>query len=243
MQSEVQSSKSELHRLLRPQAGDHILDAGCGLGFDSLALARLVGDDGYVIGIDSSRTMIREAKRSASAARLPVHYHVGDLQNLSYSARSFDACFTASTFMHVSSPTNALLEIVRVLKCGGRVVALECDWETLVISIDNRKIERKVVRLLRRAIRNPGIAHQLPVVFATAGLRNLGVAAWTVTIFEYEFANQIWQIQQTLERAVKSHIITMAELNELLNALRAASNAGKLFGAATAFAVCGAKCV
>src|SRR5574340_242619 len=195
-QPAFQSSKACLHQLLKPKAGDHILDVGCGLGFDSVALAQLVGTTGSVVGIDRSKTMITEARKRAGASGLPVQFHVGDAHRIEYEASLFDACFIASTLMHIKDPTAALSEIIRVLRSDGRVVALECDWETLVMGFDNPKLEKRIVTILRRAIRNPGIGHQLPILFDKLGLRGIGVAAWTLPLFDYVFADQVWRSEE-----------------------------------------------
>lgn len=237
----LQSSKACLYQFLKPKAGDRILDAGCGVGFDTMALAQLVGNSGSVVGIDCSKTMIAEAKKLAGASELPVQFHVGDVHCLEFEAAVFDAAFIASTFMHLRHPFSALSEIIRTLRSGGHVVALECDWETLVLGFDNPKLEKNLVAILRQAIRNPGIGHQLPILFDKVGLRGIGVAAWTLPIFNFEFANQVWRIQETLARAVSALRMSKTEADKVLKALRKASEAGRFFGAATAFAVQGTK--
>ena len=52
------------------QEGHHILDVGCGTGDDVLALARIVGETGRVVGIDNSETMIAEARQRAEGLDL-----------------------------------------------------------------------------------------------------------------------------------------------------------------------------
>jgi 2-polyprenyl-3-methyl-5-hydroxy-6-metoxy-1,4-benzoquinol methylase len=59
-------------RMLAPYVspGMTVLDAGCGMGFFSLALARLVGDDGIVIAADVQPEMLAAVARRAAAAGL-----------------------------------------------------------------------------------------------------------------------------------------------------------------------------
>ena len=50
--------------------GDTVVDAGCGMGFFSLGLARLVGPGGRVLAIDLQEEMLRRAARRARRRRL-----------------------------------------------------------------------------------------------------------------------------------------------------------------------------
>ena len=55
---------------LHPDPGEHVLDIGCGTGTTSLELARLVGENGHVTGVDVSAPMLDEARRRAADAGL-----------------------------------------------------------------------------------------------------------------------------------------------------------------------------
>src|SRR5690348_123015 len=70
--------------LLDVHAGDDILDVGCGTGDDTRALAHLVGRSGRITGVDSSATMIAEARRRAAGLDLPVEYRVANAQHLPF---------------------------------------------------------------------------------------------------------------------------------------------------------------
>ena len=238
---DLQKAKERLRDLLNPKKDDHILDVGCGLGLDSYALAEIVGKTGLVVGLDSSATMIREARRRAELSEASLEFHVGDAHALDFPDGSFDSCFVASTLMHVKDPAKVLTELARVLKPGGRLVALECDWETLVISAENRSLERKVMALLRGAIRNPGIGHQLPVLFHALRLHEIGVGAGTLTVFDYVVADQLWRIQENMTQAVRAGALTGKAARNLTKELRAVSYAGRFFAATTSFAVSGTK--
>src|SRR5215831_19201759 len=60
-------------------AGDSVLDVGCGTGDDVREIARLVGTKGRVVGIDPSEAMIAESKRRAEGSGQPVHFQCGDV--------------------------------------------------------------------------------------------------------------------------------------------------------------------
>jgi ubiquinone/menaquinone biosynthesis C-methylase UbiE len=95
---------------LRPPAA--ILDAGCGTGQLSRPLARR----GYkVTGIDVSAAML-DIARVRSPDTIVVS---GDVRNLGFSSRSFDAVVASKLFQHVGDWTRAVDEILRVIRPGG----------------------------------------------------------------------------------------------------------------------------
>ena len=60
------------HKLLRPfvTPGDTILDAGCGMGFCSLELARLTGEKGKVIAADLQMKMLKGLEKKGRKCRI-----------------------------------------------------------------------------------------------------------------------------------------------------------------------------
>src|ERR1700724_2277552 len=67
--------------LLRLASGAYVLDVGCGTGNDAAILSTLVGQEGQVIGIDSSQAMLAEAVRRTTNTSLPTQFHLGDAQS------------------------------------------------------------------------------------------------------------------------------------------------------------------
>ena len=102
--------------------GDAILDLGCGPGDDTRRLALLVGATGRVVGVDSSEAMIAEARRRAEGSGLPVEYRIGNVQGLEFTDGEFDGCRAERVFQHLPDPAQALAELVRVTRPGGRIV-------------------------------------------------------------------------------------------------------------------------
>jgi ubiquinone/menaquinone biosynthesis C-methylase UbiE len=107
--------------MLAIEAGDSVLDVGCGPGNFTRAFAR-ASDDGLVVGLDASRTMLEQAAREANPPN--VRYVRADAAALPFPDASFDAvcCFAALYF--ISRPFAAIEEMVRVLAPGGRIALL-----------------------------------------------------------------------------------------------------------------------
>ena len=103
-----------LARWIEP--GSSVVDVGAGTGIVTAALE----SSGYdVCGIDLSRAMLARA-----AGRLPGRVVCGDAQALPFASRSVDAVTLVWVLHHVGRPELALGEASRVLRPGGRIVAI-----------------------------------------------------------------------------------------------------------------------
>jgi trans-aconitate methyltransferase len=106
---------SAVLELLSPQAGEHILDLGCG---DGVLTEKLVASGAHVVGADASAEMIAAAKLRGLDA------HVMDGQSLVF-AEQFDAVFSNAALHWMLQPVPVVQGVYRALKPGGRFVA-EC---------------------------------------------------------------------------------------------------------------------
>jgi ubiquinone/menaquinone biosynthesis C-methylase UbiE len=106
--------------------GECLLDAGCGTGMMALRIAaRCPGC--AVHGIDISPKMIAVARREAENQGLTVDFRVGSITDLPYPGDSFDVVTTNIMYHHLdlAEKRQAVAEIARVLKPGGRYVSAE----------------------------------------------------------------------------------------------------------------------
>ena len=101
---------------MRP--GDRVLDACCGTGDLALA-ARDAG--GEVTGLDFSERMLERARRKSSSIR----WIRGDLLDLPFDDRSFDAATVGFGVRNVADLERGLAELARVIRPGGRLGILE----------------------------------------------------------------------------------------------------------------------
>lgn len=118
----------EAMQTLAPGCGEHLIDVGCGCGHTSLELARRVGPEGAVVGVDISQPMLEIAHRRAAAMPgLPVRFREADVQTAALGSSVFDAAFSRFGVMFFSDPTAALANLGRSLRPGGRL-AFVC-WQ------------------------------------------------------------------------------------------------------------------
>jgi SAM-dependent methyltransferase len=157
--------KRRVAELLDPEPGRRYLEVGAGTGADALELASRYQVS--VVGADVSGTMIDEARR-----RGLVDAVVADAHALPFSSQSFDGAWADRTFQHLDDPTTALHELVRVVRPGGRIVLADPDYGTQVVNVPDQELARRVLGF-RAGVGNWTLAHQMPRLFAEAGLTDI----------------------------------------------------------------------
>ena len=115
-------------KIAAPQLGERVIDIGCGCGDTSLDIARIVGKDGAVLGIDVSTPMLEVARsRAALADCANLSFREGDASEAGLPANT-DLLFSRFGVMFFSRPTQALSHLRGSLRAGGRCVFV-C-WRT-----------------------------------------------------------------------------------------------------------------
>lgn len=101
-----------------PQAGDRVLDIGCGLGGTTVGLASLVGPGGSAHGVDVAERMIELAIDEASSAGLEnVSFAVCDVETTKLD-QTFDYAFSRMGTMFFANPVAALRNVREALSPG-----------------------------------------------------------------------------------------------------------------------------
>jgi ubiquinone/menaquinone biosynthesis C-methylase UbiE len=110
---------------LRP--GERVLDLGCGSGWATRLLARLVGEEpqgfGQVVGVDISDEMVRQA-RAASKEFDNVMFVVGSAAQIPWEENFFDKMLSVESFYYYPDQDRALAELFRVMAPHGRLFIL-----------------------------------------------------------------------------------------------------------------------
>jgi arsenite methyltransferase len=155
-------------RLMGLRPGERVLDLGCGAGWATRLLARLVNDgpEGYgqVVGLDVSDEMIRHA-RSASKDFDNVLYVCGSAQQIPWEENFFDKVLSVESFYYYPDQERALAELFRVMAPHGRLFILmnlykdnpySLQWvDKLKVPVHVRSETEYVELLKRHAFENP----------------------------------------------------------------------------------------
>jgi demethylmenaquinone methyltransferase/2-methoxy-6-polyprenyl-1,4-benzoquinol methylase len=101
--------------------GGSALDVACGSGKLTATLARVVGSQGRLVGLDFSPQMLEIARRDHPE----LEFVEGDALRLPFDDASFDAATIAFGLRNLADPVKGLREMARVVKPGGCAVVLE----------------------------------------------------------------------------------------------------------------------
>ncbi|MGA1622581.1 MAG: bifunctional demethylmenaquinone methyltransferase/2-methoxy-6-polyprenyl-1,4-benzoquinol methylase UbiE [Synechocystis sp.] len=107
--------------------GDRLLDVCCGSGDLAFQGAKRVGVNGHVVGLDFCEALLAIAARRQIPRYSPfsLQWQAGDALNLPFVDQSFDAATMGYGLRNVGDIPQALRELVRVLKPGGKVAILD----------------------------------------------------------------------------------------------------------------------
>lgn len=236
----IRAAKRRSHRLLDPDAGDRLLDVGCGTGDDVRALAERVGDDGTVVGLDASESLTRDA-RDRTARASPARFAVGDAHDLPLAPDRFDGARAERVLQHLPDPQAALDELVRVTRPGGRVVVTDPDWGTLVVTAPGADPDR-TRRLLDpewSCARNGRVGRRLRRRAADAGLVDVGAEAATLTLTGFESADDVLGLESRVATLREAGVLADSEGSEWLARLREADRDDAFFASLSLFTVVG----
>jgi len=162
-------------RILGPfvREGDTALDVGCGPGFFTVPLARLVGEGGLVVAVDIQTGMLEKTRRRAERAGVAgrIRLHLAGKDNLGLSVK---ADFALAFWMahEVGGLRRFFGEILGVLKPGGLLLLVEPRghvprrrFEEIVsaaVSAGFETREMVAIRLSRAIVLRPGAAPRSP---------------------------------------------------------------------------------
>ena len=157
------------------QPGEEVLDVACGTGLVTCRAAAQVGPTGTVVGTDIAEKMIQHARQEAFKQRLyQASFARMDAEDLQLPQGQFDAALCALGLMYMPHPVEALRELQRVLKLGGRAVAAvwgqrsQCGWADIFPIVEAR-VQSAVCPLFFQ----PGTQDMLAQTFAQAGLKDI----------------------------------------------------------------------
>jgi excisionase family DNA binding protein len=152
--------------------GSLVLEAGCGVGAQTVALAARSPQANF-IALDISENSLREAKKRVEEAGLRnVVFVRGDVYDLPFTDGNFDNVFVCFLLEHLASPEKALKCLQRVLKPGGTLTVIEGDHGSAYFHPDSKEARKAIecqVRLQKRGGGNSCIGRKLYPLLAGAG--------------------------------------------------------------------------
>jgi SAM-dependent methyltransferase len=165
--------------------GSAVLEAGCGVGAQTVTLARRSPRARFT-SVDVSADSIAEARRRVQRAGLTnVELRQADILDLPFESESFDHVFVCFVLEHLARPVEALMALNRVLRPGGTTTVIEGDHGSAYFHPDSPAAQAAIacqVELQRRAGGNALIGRQLHPLMVEAGLDAVHVSARMVYV-------------------------------------------------------------
>jgi SAM-dependent methyltransferase len=176
---QAQALTELLHHDTRYPAGSQVLEAGCGIGAQTVILARN-SPDALITSVDISEESIRLAEeRVRSDGFGNVTFRQGDIFHLPFTPGSFDHIFICFVLEHLAAPQAALERLRPLLKEGGTLTVIEGDHGSTFFHPEDGDARRAVdclVELQQKMGGNALIGRQLYPLVAGAGYRAVRVS-------------------------------------------------------------------
>ena len=168
-----------LHGDTRYPAGCTVLEAGCGVGAQTVTLLRN-SPEAHFISIDLSRESLDAAKaRAETAGYKNVTFQPADIFNLPFTDDSFDHIFVCFVLEHLKDPAAALLSLKKKLKKGGTITVIEGDHGSAYFHPDSRAARQTIQCLIDIQARMGGnslIGRELFPLLTTTGFLDVNVS-------------------------------------------------------------------
>ena len=179
LQDQAATLADLLHSDTRYPAGSHILEIGCGVGAQTVTLAR--NSPGIRITcIDISEDYLAQAaKRVANEGLTNVEFHQADIYKLPFKADSFDHVFVCFVLEHLPEPLKALKIIKNLIKIGGTITDIEGDHGSTFFYPHSKEACKAIeclVELQRRSGGNSLIGRELYPLLCKAGYSSVRVS-------------------------------------------------------------------
>jgi arsenite methyltransferase len=210
-------------------AGDSVVDAGCGTGLLLEMQAKAVDRQGRAEGVDLSEDML-DVARGRCAHFEQVSLQQGSVENLDFEDESFDALSCTQTLLYVKQMDRALREMHRVLKNRGRIAIVETDWDGAILHSSYPALTRKIFDAWDSGVENPNLPRRLKSILAGIGFSAIQVEAIPVLNSSYsKLSFSAGMLSNFAQAAVKQKAITAEESESWLQDIDKLAREGAYF--------------
>jgi ubiquinone/menaquinone biosynthesis C-methylase UbiE len=179
LQDQAKTLSELLHSDTSYPAGSSVLEVGCGVGAQTITLARN-SPDARITSIDVSAISLEQARGKVERAGMTnVQFQQADIFALPFGADSFDHLFVCFVLEHLSQPAEALSNLKRVLRPGGTITVIEGDHGSAYFHPDSEAAQAAIgclIELQRAAGGNAHIGRQLYPLLRQSGFQSVRVS-------------------------------------------------------------------
>ena len=176
---QAQTLTGLLHADTHYPAGSRVLEAGCGIGAQTVILARN-SPSALITSLDISEDSIKQAEdRILKEGITNVTFRLGNIFQLPFEPASFDHIFVCFVLEHLAEPQQALEKLRPLLKEGGTLTVIEGDHGSTFFHPENTEARSAVqclVDLQKKTVGNALIGRQLYPLVTGAGYKEVKVS-------------------------------------------------------------------
>ena len=158
------------------QPGETVLDIGCGNGFFARDIAAIIGPSGKVFGTDGSSAMVNMARDICPDGE----FRACDATEQPFDDGMFDAVTATQVLCYVSDPENAIREMYRLLRPGGRLVIMDTDWQSVVWNAADGDLMRRAIALVTSDYENAHVPRTLSSDLNAGGFAEIERSVFTI---------------------------------------------------------------
>jgi len=203
-------------------AGQTILDLGCGPGFCTKELAFIVGEEGKVIGVDRSEHFIHFLKNINHQYALNIEAQQSDFDHMELEPNSLDGMYCRWALAWIPNPKEILIKVKDGLKPGGKMVIHEYyDWSTLQTEPEKKGLSKAIAASLKSFKDQDAeidIGRELPAIFNEIGMKvtsiRLMLKLATPPDFNWQWPKSFFK--SYFPRLMEANYLTMEEVEHAL---------------------------
>lgn len=216
-------------KALALNAGEKVVDVGCGTGFLVSEMAAVVGESGHLAGVDFSQDMLDVAAQRCES--LPqVTLRQGSADALPLDDASFDAASCTQVLLYVSDLQQSLAELSRVLKPGGRLAVIETDWRGIVLNSAYSALTDRIFGAFDETVPNANLPARLAPMLKAHGFAAIKVEAIPVINTSNNASNfSAGALTWASDLAVKEHKVSREEADLWLADINEKAASGEYF--------------
>lgn len=179
LRDQAETLEELLHADVRFSSGERVLEIGCGIGAQTVTLARNSPAADIVSTDVSAESLAAATARVEAAGIVNVRFERADVFDLPFDDQSFDHAFVCFVLEHLPRPIDALRAIQRVLKPAGTITVIEGDHGSTAFHPESAAADAAVqalVELQRRAGGDANIGRRLFPLLTAAGFDEVRVS-------------------------------------------------------------------